>query len=89
MQRCCKIFINNFEIIADLNNSITASQIWSSLPISSDIHTWGNEIYFNTSVSVKIDEKAKEIASPTKPFPITPTLVLLILNFLLNARLRQ
>jgi len=48
MRRCCKIFINNYEIIADLNNSLTASQIWNSLPIFSDIHTWGNEIYFDT-----------------------------------------
>ena len=61
MRRCCKIFINNYEIIADLNNSLTASQIWNSLPISSDIHTWGNEIYFDTSVSVEIEENAKEV----------------------------
>ena len=61
MQRCCKIFINNFEIIADLNNSSTASQIWNSLPISSNINTWGHEIYFNTSVSAEIEEKAKEV----------------------------
>ena len=61
MRRCRKIFINNYEIIADLNNSFTASQIWNSLPISSDIHTWGNEIYFDTSVSVEIEEKAKEV----------------------------
>ena len=29
----------------------------------------------------KLDEKANEIASPTKPFPIIPTFVLLILIF--------
>ena len=61
MRRCCKIFINNYEIIADLNNSLTASKIWNSLPISSDINTWGNEIYFDTSVSVEIEENAKEV----------------------------
>ena len=66
MQRCCKIFINNYEIIADLNNSLTASQIWNSLPISSDINTWGNEIYFNAPVSVGIEEKAKEIINHTQ-----------------------
>ena len=61
MRRCCKIFINNCEIIAELNNSLTASKIWNSLPISSEINTWGNEIYFNASVSIEIEEKAKEI----------------------------
>ena len=61
MRRSCKIVINNFEIIAELSNSLTASKIWNALPISSTIKTWGNEIYFHTSVSVEIEEKAKEV----------------------------
>ena len=47
--------------MADLNNSLTASQIWNSLPISSDIHTWGNEIYFNTSIDVKLEKESKDV----------------------------
>ena len=61
MPRSCKIVINNYEIIAELNKSLTASKIWCSLPISSSIKTWGHEIYFNTSVIVEIEEKAKEV----------------------------
>ena len=61
MRRSCKIVINNYEIIAKLNNSLTASKIWDSLPISSTIKTWGHEIYFHTSVSIEIEEKAKEV----------------------------
>ena len=61
MRRSCKIVINNFEIIAELNNSSTASKIWNSLPISSKIKTWGHEIYFHTSVSVEIEEKARDV----------------------------
>lgn len=61
MRRSCKIVINNYEIIAKLNNSLTASKIWDSLPISSTIKTWGHEIYFHTSVNIKIEEKAKEV----------------------------
>ena len=61
MRRSCKIVINNCEIIAELSNSLTASKIWDALPISSTIKTWGNEIYFHTSVSVEIEEKAKEV----------------------------
>ena len=61
MRRSCKIVINNYEIIAELSNSLTASKIWDSLPISSTVKTWGNEIYFHTSTSVEIEENAKEV----------------------------
>ncbi len=61
MLRSCKIVINNYEIIAELNKTLTANKIWNSLPISSMIHTWGHEIYFNTNISVEIEEKAKQI----------------------------
>ena len=61
MRRSCKIVINNYEIIAELSNSLTASKIWDSLPISSTIKTWGNEIYFHTSTSAEIEENAKEV----------------------------
>ena len=61
MRRSCKIVINNYEIIAELSNSLSASKIWDSLPISSTIKTWGNEIYFHTSTSAEIEENAKEV----------------------------
>ena len=64
----CKITIDKiiFEVV--LFNSPTANKIWNSLPNSSNIKTWGKEIYFYTDVcniwgETKIDlKKLKNIA---------------------------
>ena len=53
-------FLNNF-IIVELNNSDTAKKIYASCPIKSTTNTWGNEIYFETSIKVKKDKTAKDI----------------------------
>ena len=46
----CKITIDKiiFEVV--LFDSPTANEIWNSLPMSSNIKTWGMEIYFYTDV---------------------------------------
>ena len=62
MQKKCKISIKNFEIIVDLNNSNTANIIWGSLPIKSDLKTWGNELYFYTSIKADLEKDAKDSA---------------------------
>ena len=46
------------------------------------------DLYHNIYISATV-EKAKEIASPTNPFPITPNLVFLIFIFYFIPRLRQ
>ena len=57
----CKITIDKiiFEVV--LFNSPTANKIWNSLPISSNIKTWGKEIYFYTDVSANKEPNAKSI----------------------------
>lgn len=57
----CKITIDKiiFEVV--LFNSPTASKIWNSLPISSNIKTWGKEIYFYTDVVANKEPNAKSI----------------------------
>jgi hypothetical protein len=40
------------ELIEDRNPK-TAQTIWNSLPIEARANTWGDEIYFSTSVKVK------------------------------------
>ncbi len=61
MQKRSIIRIKNFEIIVELNSSKTASLIWDNLPISSNVNTWGEEIYFKTNVEVDLDVKAKDV----------------------------
>ena len=61
MQKKCKICIKNYEIIVNLNDTETATKIWESLPISSQINVWGEEIYFYVSVSADLANDAKEV----------------------------
>ena len=61
MQKKCKIIIKNFEIIVQLNNSRTAHKIWESLPITSQVNTWGEELYFYTSIKADLEYDAKDI----------------------------
>ena len=61
MQKKCKISIKDFEIIVELNSSKTAEEIWNCLPLSSNVNTWGNEIFFYTNVSVELDSYAKDV----------------------------
>ena len=63
MKKRCKIIIKNFEIITDLKNSNTALNIWGSLPIRSTVQTWGEEIYFHTSVKAELESNAKDVLS--------------------------
>ena len=54
------IIIGNESVPAELNDSKTAEQILSNLPIESDFSTWGDEIYF--SIPVKMGpENSKDI----------------------------
>ncbi|MEE2694977.1 MAG: cyclophilin-like family protein [Pseudomonadota bacterium] len=61
MQKRCKICIKKFEIIVDLRNTKTAEILWQSLPIISSANTWGDEVYFYTSINAEIESDAKEI----------------------------
>ena len=46
-----------FEI--NLRNTETAKLIAASIPIKSKIQTWGEEIFFNTNLQVKIEDDAR------------------------------
>lgn len=49
-QRSIKITAGDVEIAASLNDTSTAAQLWSALPIEASGSTWGDEIYFRTEV---------------------------------------
>jgi len=46
---------------AVLGDSKTANAIWDSLPIESTCNTWGDEVYFDISTSLALDETAREV----------------------------
>jgi hypothetical protein len=54
------IIIGDESVSAELNDSKTAEQILSKLPIESDFSTWGDEIYFPIPVKMGA-ENSKDI----------------------------
>ena len=48
-----------FEI--NLRNTETARLITKSIPIKSKIQMWGEEIFFNTNIQVKLEDDAKQV----------------------------
>jgi hypothetical protein len=52
------------EIFARLDDTPTASALMGVLPFDSDASTWGQEVYFSTPVSVKLEAGAREVVEP-------------------------
>lgn len=41
---------NGITVTASLNDSATADALWTALPITDNVQTWGDEIYFSIPV---------------------------------------
>jgi uncharacterized protein len=46
MSKKIMIVAETVQMEAELNDSKTAALIWEALPISAEVSTWGDEIYF-------------------------------------------
>ena len=44
-----------------MRNTETARLIAKSIPIKSRIQTWGEEIFFNTNLQVKLEDDARDV----------------------------
>ena len=53
--------IKNKKLTLFLKNTNTASIIYQSTPIHSFVNTWGEEIYFNTNLSIQKEPDAKSV----------------------------
>lgn len=56
MKREIRIQVGSVTALAELNNTKTADAIWQALPLSGNIHTWGEEIYFTIPVKMELVE---------------------------------
>jgi hypothetical protein len=61
MSRKILIRSGSIEMSAELNDSPTASALFTALPLSARANTWGDEIYFQVPVDRKLDSTASEI----------------------------
>ena len=52
---------NSKQFKINLRNTQTARLISEAIPIKSKIQMWGEEIYFNTNLQLKLEDDAKEV----------------------------
>lgn len=52
------------KIYARLQDTPTAQALIAALPIDSSASIWGEEVYFSTPVSVKLESTARDVVEP-------------------------
>jgi|WetSurMetagenome_2_1015567.scaffolds.fasta_scaffold06342_4 uncharacterized protein len=55
-----RVATKKIEMLATLNDSVTAERLWDALPIESTVNTWGQEIYFSVPVQCDLGLDARD-----------------------------
>ena len=59
-----KIDVAGNVFVVDLKDTATSKAILAKLPFSSSAQTWGDEVYFSTPASAKLEPDAKQVVEP-------------------------
>ena len=59
-----RIEAGNVVLLAELQNTPTSKALAGALPFEARAQTWGEEVYFTTPVSAKLEPDAKQIVEP-------------------------
>ncbi|MEV7541419.1 MULTISPECIES: cyclophilin-like fold protein [unclassified Streptomyces] len=51
-------------LTATLDDTPTSKALAAALPISASANTWGEEVYFDTGVSVDLEHDARQVVEP-------------------------
>ncbi len=60
-QRRIKIRAGDVQVDAVLEAGATADLVWDALPIQASASTWGDEIYFRTSIEAAEEQGASDV----------------------------
>ncbi|WP_267243527.1 cyclophilin-like fold protein [Streptomyces sp. PR69] len=52
------------QLTATLEETPTSTALMGALPLVSTAHTWGEEVYFDTPVSVAVEPDARQVVDP-------------------------
>ncbi len=59
-----RITAGNVALQAELRDTPTTRALADALPFEASAQTWGQEVYFSTPVSVKLEPDAKQVVDP-------------------------
>jgi uncharacterized protein len=59
-----KIKISENIFVVDLKDTPTSRSLLAKVPFESTAQTWGDEVYFSTPVSAKLEPDAQQIVEP-------------------------
>ena len=51
------------KLVLDLRETLTADIIYNALPLKSKVQKWGDEIYFETGLSIELEKNAKSVVN--------------------------
>jgi hypothetical protein len=68
IKKTINILTGQIDIIVQLNETKTAKELLGILPISSNVNTWGDEIYFSIPLKADIENGIEEVDIGTVAF---------------------
>lgn len=60
MTNMITIKAGTIEVQAELNNTRTAGALFEILPVKATVNTWGDEIYFDVPLNMRIEDDVEE-----------------------------